>query len=245
VVLRVEKYDARTWSDEQLEPLFGDAFPAFIVADKVAAAYIKRVREWFTDLSIMLTDDRDTPVACGWGVPIRWDGTVADLPWGYTDTTRKAVEGRIRGEEPDTFVICGGIVSREVTGRGMAAELISALRDLPAAAACERVIAPIRPTLKSSYPLTPIDTYASWTRDDGTPLDPWLRSHLRMGAAVLATAPHSQTMTGTVEEWQGWTGMRFPSTGDYVIPKGLSTLHIDRELDLGTYTEPNIWVRHK
>lgn len=245
----MEKFDARTWTDEQLEPLFRDAFPPFIVADKVAAAYIKRVREWFTDFNIMMFDDSVdgsvTPIACGWGVPIRWDGTVEDLPWGYTDATRKAVEGRIRGDQPDTFVICGGIVSRTVAGRGIAAQLIAALRDLPAASMCERVIAPIRPTLKSSYPLTPIDTYAHWTRDDGTPLDPWLRSHLRMGATMIATAPHSQTMTGTVEQWEGWTGMRFPSTGEYVIPQGLSTLYMDRERDLGTYTEPNIWVRHK
>jgi hypothetical protein len=52
-------------------------------------------------------------------------------------------------------------------------------------------------------------------------------------------------MTGTVEDWQTWTGMPFPSTGEYVIPDGLSTLRIDRETDFGTYTEPNVWVQHQ
>ncbi len=61
---------------------------------------------------------------------------------------------------------------------------------------------------------------------------------------MLATAPASQTMTGTVSQWQEWTGLVFPETGDYVIPEGLSTLHIDRASDVGTYTEPNVWMQH-
>jgi hypothetical protein len=241
---RVERFDARVWPEDQMAALFEGAFPDFITADKVAATYIGRVREWFADLSVMLVDD-DAPVACGWGVPIRWDGTVTDLPSGYTDTTRRAVEDRIRGVEPDTFVICGGIVRRTQTGRGRAGELIAALCELPPVAALPRVIAPIRPTLKSAYPLTPVDTYAAWTRADGTALDPWLRTHLRIGGRLIATAPHSQTMTGSVDEWQKWTGMTFPSTGEYVIPEGLSTLRIDRQIDLGVYTEPNIWIQHR
>jgi hypothetical protein len=51
-------------------------------------------------------------------------------------------------------------------------------------------------------------------------------------------------MTGTVSDWEKWTSMPFPSSGTYVIPDGLTTLTIDRSADTGTYTEPNIWVRH-
>ena len=85
----------------------------------------------------------------------------------------------------------------------------------------------------------------TWTRPDGAALDPWIRTHLRLGATILAAAPASQTMTGTVAEWEEWSGIALPSTGDYVIPHGLSVLHIDREADLGTYVEPNIWIRHR
>jgi GNAT superfamily N-acetyltransferase len=243
--LTAERFDARSWPDDQLDTLFGGAFPAFITADQVAKQYIGRVREWFPELNIILVDDDQVPVATGWGVPIRWNGHVADLPAGYTDTTKRAVEGRERAEAPDTFVICGGIVSPARTGQGLAGQLITALRDLASAAGCERVLAPVRPTLKPAYPLTPIDTFAYWTRPDGAPLDPWLRTHWRLGGRIIATAPGSQTMTGTVDDWQAWTGMAFPSSGEYVIPGGLSTLHIDREHDCGTYTEPNIWVQHR
>lgn len=90
-----------------------------------------------------------------------------------------------------------------------------------------------------------IETFAGWLRPDGLPLDPWLRTHVRVGGHILTTAPNSQTMTGTVEQWETWTGLQLPATGHYVIPGGLSPLYIDREADVGTYTEPNIWIQHR
>jgi Acetyltransferase (GNAT) family len=245
VSLAVERFDARSWADADLDPLFEGAFPAFIVADQVAKQYIGRVREWFADLNIILVEDDRDPVATGWAVPIRWTGDLADLPAGYTDTTRRAVDSRESREQPDTLVICGAIVRPGRTGQGLAGQLLTALRDLAPQADCQRVLAPVRPTLKPVYPLTPIETFARWTRADGAPLDPWLRTHWRLGGQIIATAPQSQTMTATVREWETWTGMMLPATGDYVIPGGLSSLHIDIDDDRGIYTEPNVWVRHR
>jgi hypothetical protein len=49
----------------------------------------------------------------------------------------------------------------------------------------------------------------------------------------------------TDEVWpESWTGMRFPDTGDYVFPRGLATVHIDRTAGTGDYWEPNIWLIH-
>ena len=237
--------DAREWTDEQMADLYSDGFPEFIAADKLAKQYIGRVREWFPEWNLTLVDVEQAPVATGWGIPVRWDGSVADLPGGYTQATIRAVEGREQGIEPDTLVICGAIVAGRRTGQGLASRLLAVLRDLAIDSRLQRVIAPVRPTLKQRYPLTPIETFMAWTRPDGSALDPWVRTHLRMGATIIAAAPSSQTMTGTVAEWEKWTGIPLPSTGDYVIPQGLSVLHIDREADLGTYTEPNIWIRHR
>lgn len=244
IAVTMERTDAREWSDEQMADLYSDGFPEFIVADKLAAQYIDRVREWFPEWNLTLVDEEQQPVAGGWGIPVRWDGTVADLPTGYTDGTIRAVEGREQGIAPDTFIICGAIVAGRLQGRGLAGQLITVLRDAAVKGGLERVIAPVRPTLKQRYPLIPAETFMTWTRDDGLSLDPWLRTHQRLGATILAAASASQTMTGTVEEWEKWTGIALPSTGNYIIPKGLSVLHIDREANLGTYVEPNIWLRH-
>jgi hypothetical protein len=245
MTVTVERTDAREWSDEQMEDLFSEGFPAFITADRLVKQYIGRVREWFPEWNLILVDAEQNPVATGWGIPVRWDGTVADLPAGYTDALIRAVEGREQGIAPDTLVICGAVVAGRLKGRGLAGRLLAALRDAALEAGLPRVIAPVRPTLKQRYPLIPIETFMTWTNPDGTALDPWIRTHHRLGAATLAAAPASQTMTGTVAEWEQWSGIALPSSGDYVIPKGLSVLHVDREADLGTYVEPNIWIRHR
>jgi hypothetical protein len=102
----------------------------------------------------------------------------------------------------------------------------------------------VRPTFKSQYPLTPIEQFATWIRPDGSPLDPGVRTHWRLGARIIATAPKSMTMTGTVRDWETWTGLVFPNSGQYTIPNGLDILSIDRERDQGVYYEPNIWMQH-
>ncbi len=51
-------------------------------------------------------------------------------------------------------------------------------------------------------------------------------------------------ISGTVGEWEQWTGMAFPESGRYVVPEALDLVEIDREQDTGRYREPNLWMRH-
>ncbi|MBP0458384.1 hypothetical protein [Streptomyces montanisoli] len=245
MALKIERTDARTWPDEQMKELFSEGFPEFITADRLVKDYLGRVREYFADLNLMLVDESGVPVASGWGVPIRWDGTADALPSGYTQSLARAVEGREQGVEADTLVVCGAIVTPSLKGRGLAGEVITALCRAAGEAGLARVVAPVRPTTKARYPLTPIETFMAWKREDGMSLDPWIRTHQRLGAEILAAAPVSQTMTGTVAEWERWSGMAFPASGDYVIPDGLSLLTVDRSADQGVYREPNVWMRHR
>ncbi|WP_330264113.1 hypothetical protein [Streptomyces griseorubiginosus] len=245
MIFSVERSDARDWPAEQLAELFSAGFPQFITADRLVKQYIGRVREFFPELDLMLLDGNGVPVAAGWGVRVRWDGRADSLPSGYTDALVRAVEGHERGVRPDTLVICGAIVTPSLKGQGLAGRMLTALRDAGQRAGLPRVVAPVRPTAKARYPLTPIESYMRWRRDDETALDPWIRTHERLGAEILAAAPGSQTMTGTVTEWEGWTGLALPASGDYVIPDGLSVLRVDRAADVGIYREPNVWMRHR
>jgi GNAT superfamily N-acetyltransferase len=240
----VEPTNARAWSDEALEALFAEGFPAFSTADQEVKKYIGRVRDCFPELDVMLVDSDGAPAATGWGVPLAWSGQVDDLPRTFADLLRRTVEGRDANIEANTFVICGGVVHPRLKRTGTATELITALKAIGRRQGLVRALAPLRPTRKHVYPVTPIADYAGWTRDDGLPFDPWLRLHVRMGARVIALAPEAQTMTGTVAQWEEWTGMELPGSGSYVIPQGMGVLDIDRFADLGTYVEPNIWVEH-
>jgi hypothetical protein len=230
--------------DAEAEKRFVEEWPEFIFHDEGVKPYRERRVEYFPEWEFYLvTEDRRLIAGC-WGVPLAWDGTVADLPGGFTDSLARSVTSYEEGVVPNTFVLMAAAVRSDEQGRGHAGRVITAVRDRAVAGGLGQVIAPVRPTLKSRYPLTPIETFMTWTRSDGLPLDPWLRTHVRLGATLLAPAPASQTMTGTVADWEKWTNMPFPSTGSYVIPDGLTVLHIDHDSNTGTYTEPNIWLRH-
>ena len=115
----------------------------------------------------------DGRVAAGvWGVPLAWDGTVADLPEGYDGSLLRSIEAHESGERVDTLSIMAAAVTAGASRKGLAGAALTSLKDKAAGAGLEKVICPVRPTLKSSYPLTPIARFASWRRDDGTALDP-------------------------------------------------------------------------
>jgi GNAT superfamily N-acetyltransferase len=232
--------------EEEAEKRFIEEWPEFIFHDEGVAVYRDRRRSFFEDWEFYFvsSDDRRLIGGC-WGVPLFWDGSVADLPGGFTDSLARSVTGREAGVEPNTWVLMAAAVRNDEQGKGHASRLITAVCDRAVSAGLPQVIAPIRPTLKSSYPLTDIAEFMTWTRPDGLPLDPWIRTHVRLGATLLAPAPHSQTITGSVSDWESWTGLAFPATGTYTIPKGLTTLSVDRDADTGLYQEPNIWMQHR
>ena len=231
--------------EARVPELFAEHWPEFIFHDLGVKPFSERRAEYFADLDFWALDDDGRLVGACYGVPIAWDGTVEGLPAGYTDSLARSVTGHEAGVTPDTLVVMGAMVRTDEQGRGWAAAVLTALREAGVARGLTRVIAPVRPTTKSRYPLTPIAQFATWTRADGLPLDPWMRTHARLGAQVIAPAPRSQTMTGSVADWEKWTGLALPASGDYVIPDGLDLLHVDREADTGTYHDPNVWMRHR
>jgi hypothetical protein len=82
------------------------------------------------------------------------------------------------------------------------------------------LIAPARPALKDRSPAIAIGRCARGTRPGGTPFDPWMRGRTQLGARIGPAIPRSLHIVGTAGDWESWTGMRFPQTGDYVVPGG-------------------------
>ena len=230
--------------DEQATTAFRPAWPELIFHDPVAKAHIGRVQEYFPRYDVLLFD-HDQVVAGSWAVPLRWDGTTSGLPAdGYDGALISAVTRHEKSVPADTLCIMAAAVRADRQGRGLAGKVLTELRDRAISAGLQRVIAPVRPALKSRYPLTPMASFARWARADGLHLDPWIRTHQRLGAVILTPAPRSVTITGTVAEWEQWAGMAFPETGQYVVPDALDLVAIDREHDHGTYAETNLWIRH-
>jgi GNAT superfamily N-acetyltransferase len=219
-------------------------WPEFIFHGEAGRKDLTRVSEYFRGFDILLLDDGRV-AAGGWGVPFAWNGNVSDLPDGYDGALAQSVHDYESGRIPTVPSFMAAAVAPVFDKQGLATEVLDALIER----ACERgiahVVAPLRPTWKHRYPLQTMDEYAGWVREDGLSIDPWIRTHQRMGATILGPARRSMVITGTVSDWETWTGMVFPASGQFVVPDALNTVMVDRDADLVTYVEENLWVQHR
>ena len=193
---------------------------------------------------VLYDESSDRVLAEGHTGPLSWNGLDESLPDGI-DPTIERIFAQVGAAEPvDTLCALAAEIPRDGRARGLAEQLLRAMRLIGERQGLRRLVAPVRPSLKERYPLTAIDRYVRWRREDGQLLDPWMRIHERLGARVSTPLPRSLRITGTVSEWESWTGMSFPETGDYVFPEGLAPVSIDRQTDRGSYWEPNVWMVH-
>ena len=226
-------------------PELENVWPEYNRHGEVTNRFWGRLYDDFPEFQFVLYDEAaERPLAEGHTIPCRWDGTPERLPRGIDGLLEDAFALREAGAAPNTLSALAIEIAPSARGAGLSATMIEAMARIADDHGLHHLIAPLRPTWKDRYPLTPIERYAAWTRDDGLPFDPWIRTHVRLRAEILRPEPESLRIVGTVGEWEAWTELPLPESGDYVFPQGLAPLHVDREVDRGTYYEPNVWVRH-
>jgi GNAT superfamily N-acetyltransferase len=217
-----------------------DPWPEFIHHDDVVTENWPRLYEDFREFQLALYDEEaDRLLGKGCTIPTAWDGRTETLNGGVVEVFEDG-----RPERANVLCALVAVVDPAEQGRGLSGLIIEGMAETAGGHGLDCLIAPVRPTWKERYPLTPLERYMRWTRDDGLPFDPWIRLHRRLGAKLLALAPRSLDVRGSVAEWEEWTQMAFPESGDYVVPGALVPVAIDREGDEGRYVEPNVWMRH-
>ena len=241
IVTHAERPDLRDrWSEAA-----DKVWPELMLHDAAVNQYWGGLGRHFADCQLYLLDDQtDTLIGVGNTVPVSWDGTVDGLPGGIDDVLTAAIGDRELQPAATTLCALQAALLPGNTGQGLSTVIIRAMRDVAVRRGLSDVIAPVRPNQKTLYPLTPIERYARWQREDGLPLDAWLRVHARLGAEIMRIAERSMVIEGTVAEWERWTGLTFVESGSYVVAGALVPITIDREADRGLYVEPNVWMRH-
>ncbi len=228
---------------EAYQTMESGAFPEFMLHDDIWNQWFPLVVETFGDLQLYLLDE-EVVVGVLNTVPIAWDGTFEDLPTSEHDVLRRGPTEAANGVTPNTLVGIQIAVAETHTGTGVAAFAIAEARRLCAQRHYRGLIVPIRPTLKCLYPTVAFERYIDWTRDDGMPFDPWIRAQVRHGAHRIGVCAEPMTFEGTVAQWEQWTGLAFPESGEYVIEGALDLLHIDVDADHGRLGELNVWYHH-
>jgi hypothetical protein len=222
-----------------------EIWPEYNLHGDVLNQFWNRLYEVFPSYQFVLYDeDADEVLAEAHTIPIAWDGTVEGLGPGIDASIQAGFELHAAGGAANTLCALAAEIPPRNRDRRLSGVILQQMAALARAAGLGSLIAPVRPNWKDRYPITPIRRYVAWVREDGQPFDPWLRVHTRLGGKITAPIPESMRITGTVADWETWTAMAFPDSGDYVFPAGLNTVTIDREADIGSYWEPNVWVVH-
>jgi GNAT superfamily N-acetyltransferase len=148
------------------------AWPEFMYHDTVLNRLFGRVIDEYADLQFYAWDDeREEVVGAGNAIPATWDGDVASLPDGGVDAV---VESGFAEGAPARSVLCALqiVIDPEYRGRGLSRRMIERMGEIGREHGLDTLIAPVRPSLKHRYPLTPMERYLDWRRPDGTHLDP-------------------------------------------------------------------------
>lgn len=221
-------------------------WPQFMLHEPVANENWHELLERFTDYQLALLDIANNCVAAmGNSFPLRWDDTLDNLPDGGWDWAfAEAVKHHQQGLTPNFHCAIQIIVHPNYRSQRLSTPMIRAVRAVTKAKGLQALIIPIRPSEKSNYPLTSMDEYVAWKNEEGLPFDPWLRAHARQGGRNIKVCHESKTVRGTRAEWEAWTGMKFPMSGRYVIPRALNPMEMSIEKDEGLYIEPNVWIVH-
>ncbi len=219
-----------------------EVWPEYNLHGDVTSEYWGRLFEDFPGEQFVLYEDE--VLAEGHTVPCWWDGTPDGLGDGIDEMIVAAFETHSAGGPHNALCALAAEIRPQFQGRGLARRILDDMAELAHRDGLTHLIAPVRPSFKDRYPIIPIERYVTWRNDAGEAFDPWIRVHLRRGGTIVKPVPHSLRITGTVAEWEEWTGLRFPDDGAYTFPDGLAPVEIDRASDLGSYWEPNVWIVH-
>jgi len=223
------------------------SWPEFMMHDSVANENWHELFDRFSEYQFALLDtDKNCMAAMGNSLPFHWDHPVQELPEGGWDWVfLKAIADHKAGVKPNIQSAIQIAILPDYQGQGLSTRMVDAMRGIAISKGFAELVAPVRPNQKNRYPLTSIDDYIQWKNEEGLPFDAWLRVHARLGARILKPCHQAMIIRGTLTEWEEWTSLKFPQSGQYYIPGALNPMEIDIEKNEGIYIEPNVWMVHQ
>jgi GNAT superfamily N-acetyltransferase len=225
----------------------GASWPEFMLHDPVADENWHELFDRFSEYQFALLDrETNRMAAMANSLPFYWNQPLEELPEGGWDWVfLKAVEDHKQGTKPNIQSAIQINIHPDYQSQGLSTRMVENMRLIGHSKGFKYLVAPVRPNQKSKYPLISIDDYIRWTNEDDLPFDAWLRVHARMGARIIKPCHQAMSIRGTRLEWETWTGMKFPQSGQYVISGALNPMEMNIEKGEGIYVEPNVWMVHE
>ena len=217
----------------------------FMLHDAVANKWFFQLYDDFPEFQYWLLDGEDI-VGIGNSIPLFWNDKLENLPEeGWDWAIVKGFKDKEKNIKPNLLCALSITINPKYQGKGISTKMVRSMVQIGREKKLETLIIPVRPTLKKDYPQTDIKQYITWKREDGQLFDPWLRVHEKLGGEIIKVCSKAMKISGTISDWENWTGMKFPESGKYNIPGALNSVDFDIKKDVGIYIEPNVWVEHK
>ena len=176
--------------------------------------------------------------------PIWDEANIESLPdKGWQWAIRNSIKER---KGTPTFVSAiSATISKDFRGMKISQVILGEFKNLARQYGAKALVAPVRLTLKSKYPLIPMENYIEWKREDGSHFDPWLRVHLGVGGEIKKVSKSAMIITRSVSEWKKIMNKDIQSSGQYLMDGAHCPIEIDMAKDIGVYEEDGVWVLHK
>lgn len=221
-------------------------WPVFMLHDAVASEYFDEMYYLFPRFQFALVENKtEKIIAMGNSIPFFWDDDIMNLPdEGWDWVMKKGVSDYHKGIAPNMLSAIQIMVHSEHKGQALSYQAVKVMIELARKEKFTNLVAPVRPNQKSQYPLTSMENYIRWQNEQGLPFDAWLRVHARLNAEIVKVCSQAMLIEGTITEWEEWTKMKFPESGEYIVPGALVPVDINIASNRGTYIEPNVWMNH-
>ncbi len=220
-------------------------WPEFMQHDNIVNKYWPDLYTDFLKFQFALFDKQEI-VGISNTVPLNWQRSFSELPDNGLDWAMDKASNDFKfGLKPNLLIGVQILINPKYQRHGISYKMLAVMKDIAKSNGIDNIALPVRPTLKSNYPLIPIDKYVNWQNKDKLPFDPWIRVHIKAGGMIVGICNKSMSISGTVSDWEKWTGLLFPDSGDYIVDKALIPISVDKKKDIGTYIEPNVWIIHE
>src|SRR2546430_5818764 len=172
---------------------------------------------------VLIAVDRARPdrlVAKGYSVPFSWteDPAKALPEGGWDEVIMTAARDRFAGRRGNLVSALEISIRLDLRGTGLAPVMLEAMRRNAAALGFSSLVAPVRPIAKHIHPELSMAEYAALHRDDGLPVDPWLRVHARSVGDLTGVSNRAMVIVGTLADWRGGAGLPLHTSGPWPDP---------------------------
>lgn len=168
---------------------------------------------------------------------ICWDFNPEHLPAGWQGAVRQSfADTNMKNCRPNTQVALLAFTTPRFRGQGLSGKLLSKMGSTAQSRGYRYLIVPALPPtqFQREYVRAASEEIAHLKREDGRPLDYWIRLHLRKGARIIGHCERSHRFAFSLNDFaDNVSSDKIDATGEHIV-------RLDRDPAMGP-TNKNMW----